>query len=71
MNNEWQNFLVSQGANIENNCVINFGHSLDDEQLAFSSLVIADLSHYGLIEASGDDVIEFLQGQTPNDGCKI
>ena len=67
MNNEWEKFLLSINAKIENNCVNNFGHSIDEEQSAYSSLVLADLSHYALIEASGDDVLEFLQGQLTHD----
>jgi folate-binding protein YgfZ len=67
MNNEWEKFLLSINATIENNCVKNFGHSITDEQSAYSNLVLADLSHYALIEASGGDVTEFLQGQLTND----
>lgn len=67
MNNEWEKFLLSLNAKIENNCVKNFALSLDEEQAAYSNMVLADLSHYALIEASGDDVIEFLQGQLTND----
>ena len=67
MNNEWEKCLLSLNAKIENNCVKNFGLSIDEEQTAYSNIVLADLSHYALIEASGDDVIEFLQGQLTND----
>lgn len=67
MNNEWEKFLLSLNAKIENNCVTNFGLSLDDEQSAYSNIVLADLSQYSIIEAGGDDVIEFLQGQLTND----
>ena len=67
MNNEWQNFLSGIYAEIENNCVKSFGHSIEEEISAFANLVIADLSQYGLIEASGDDVVDFFQGQLTND----
>ena len=67
MNDEWKQFLLSINATIENNTVKNFAHSIDEEQTAYSNLVLADLSHYALIEASGDDVLEFLQGQLTND----
>lgn len=67
MNKNWKNFLLSINANIENDSVINFGLSISDEQKAYSKTIIADLSHYGLIEASGDDVIDFFQGQLTND----
>lgn len=67
MNSTWEKFLVSNNAIIENNSVKSFGLSVDEEQAAYSNFVLADLSHYTLIEASGDDVIEFLQGQFSND----
>ena len=67
MNKEWQKFLLSNNANIENDKVKNFGLSIDEEQTAYSNVVIADLSHYALIKANGDDVVEFLQGQLTND----
>ena len=67
MNSEWEQFLLSKNAKIENGTVKGFGRSLDDECAAFTDLIIADLNHYAIIEASGDDVVEFLQGQFSND----
>ena len=67
MNNEWEKFLLSNKATLESNTVKNFGLSIDEEQAAYSDLILADLSHYSLLEASGDDVVEFLQGQLTND----
>ena len=67
MNNEWEQFLLSINAIIENGVVKNFNHSFKEEQSAYSNLVLADLSHYALIEANGDDVEDFLQGQLSND----
>ncbi|MCW8899464.1 MAG: folate-binding protein [Gammaproteobacteria bacterium] len=67
MNNEWEKFLLSNNAQLDNNRVKSFGHSIGKEQNAYSGLIIADLSYYALIEASGDDVVEFLQGQLTND----
>lgn len=67
MNNEWLEFLKNNNAVIENDSVINFGMTTEEEQNAFSNIVLADLSQQALIEASGDDVVEFLQGQFSND----
>ncbi len=67
MNTEWEKFLLNHNAIIENNCVKNFGLSYDEEQTAYSNIVLADLSHYALIEANGDDVVDFFQGQFTND----
>ena len=63
MNNEWKIFLLSNDAHIEKGTVKNFGLSIEQEQFAYSNIVLADLSHFALIEANGDDVVEFLQGQ--------
>ncbi|MCK4865256.1 MAG: folate-binding protein YgfZ [Gammaproteobacteria bacterium] len=67
MNNEWKKILLSNNATIENNTVKNFGLSIEEEQAAYSNMILADLSHYSLLEASGDDVVDFLQGQLTND----
>lgn len=67
MNSEWEQFLLSKNAKIENGSVKGFDRSLDEECAAYSDLVLADLNHYAIIEASGDDVVEFLQGQFSND----
>lgn len=67
MNKEWQDFLLTNNANIQNNYVKDFALSFDEEQSAYSSLVLADLSQYALIEISGDDATDFLQGQLTND----
>lgn len=67
MNTEWEKFLLSKNATLENNHIKNFGHSVNEEQQAYTKLVLADLSHYALIKARGKDVTEFLQGQFTND----
>lgn len=67
MNNDWQQFLLSHQAIIENQRVIGFGGSREEEHAAFNNVVICDLSHYGLIKASGTDTTDFLQGQLTND----
>ena len=67
MNKEWQDFLLTNNANIQNNYVKDFALSIDEEQSAYSSLVLADLSQYALIEVNGDDATDFLQGQLTND----
>lgn len=67
MTHEWQQFLLSINATIENDTAKNFSHSLSEEQNAYSDLVLADLSHYALIKVSGDDAVDFLQGQLTHD----
>ena len=67
MNNEWEQFLLNINATIENNTVTSFGLSRDEEHAAYSKVVLADLSHYSVIRANGEDVVDFLQGQLSND----
>lgn len=72
MNKDWKEFLTSINAQIQtsdNNIesVNNYELSIDEEQDAFENLVLTDLSQYSVIEAKGDDVIDFFQGQFTND----
>jgi len=67
MNKEWRDFLLTNSANIENDYVKDFALTIDEEQSAYSGLVVTDLSQYALIEISGDDATDFLQGQLTND----
>ncbi|MFP5409534.1 MAG: YgfZ/GcvT domain-containing protein [Gammaproteobacteria bacterium] len=62
----WKNFLLSQGAVIENDAVQNFGNPAA-ERTAATGTVVADLSQLGLIAFEGEDTATFLQGQLTND----
>jgi hypothetical protein len=67
MQQEWQTFLEQTGAYIVDGCVVHFGNPDGERAQAAAGNVLADLSHYGLIAARGDDTVEFLQGQLTND----
>ncbi len=67
MNIEWQDFLASKEAIIENGKIVHFGNASEELQQSNTGHIIADLSHTGLISAQGDDVSTFLQGQFTND----
>ena len=67
MNTDWQSFLEQQGATLEGNRVVDFGDSSKERQAAASGHVIADLTHYGLISAEGEEARDFLQNQFSND----
>ena len=67
MNTDWQNFLEQQGAMLDADQVMSFGDSDAERQAAAGGHVIADLSHYGLIEAQGEEARDFLQNQFSND----
>lgn len=62
----WKNFLLSQGAVIENGTVQHYGDAAA-ERAAASGTVVADLSQLGLIAFQGEDTATFLQGQLTND----
>lgn len=65
---QWQEFLTCNKAEVTNDGIVtSFGDSLEELRAAASGNVLADLSHYGLLEADGDDTVTFLQGQITND----
>lgn len=66
MNTTWQSFLQQANANIVNDRVIDFGHPADELNNS-QQTIIADLSHYGLLQAIGDESADFLQNQLSND----
>lgn len=63
MNPAWQEFLLAAGAQIENRQVMHFGNPQGEIAAAQSSSVLTDLSHYSVIQFSGEDSETFLQGQ--------
>lgn len=66
MNNEWKSFISQQGAHFANNRVSHFdGQSKYVD--SHTDNIVVDLSHYGLIKASGDDRVTFLHNQLTND----
>ena len=65
MNSDWQAFLEQAGATIEDGTVVHFGER--EAVAAFDSDIMTDLSHFGLVQACGEDSRDFLQGQTSND----
>lgn len=66
MNTTWQSFLEQSGANIIDGTVRDFG-APGKELNSSQETLIADLSHYGIIEATGDEAADFLQNQLSND----
>ena len=67
MNSEWQTFLQQQQATLDGDQVVDFGDATQERQAVESGNVLADLSHLGLIAASGNETVSFLQGQFTND----
>jgi len=71
MKPEWKNFLIDAGAELNDNRVASFGNPIREQKLTHTGDIICDLSHYGVIAAYGDDVVDFLQGQVTNDVSKV
>jgi len=67
MNNDWKTFLEDAGAVFDNGIVQDFGNPQREQQASVSGTVMTDLSHLGVIQASGEDAASFLQGQLTND----
>ncbi len=67
MNSEWQDFLNSAGAQIENGIVQPFDSPQQEAKTVTEQTSISALSHLGLIRISGEDAAGFLQNQFTND----
>lgn len=67
MNPQWQDFLIRQGAVLADGRVSHFGNPAQERQAAAQGTIIADLSHFGLLQVEGADATSFLQGQVTND----
>lgn len=63
MNPDWQTFLTSQGARVENGLVRAFASATGTQ----ADALLADLSHEGIIAVEGPDARAFLQGQLSTD----
>jgi tRNA-modifying protein YgfZ len=67
MHPEWRTFLTARGAHVEDGRILHFGQPAAEIAALGSRPVLCDLSHLGLILASGDDARAFLHGQLTND----
>ncbi|MEO6024652.1 MAG: folate-binding protein [Burkholderiales bacterium] len=71
MMNDKQIFLARLGAVFAGDVVQHFGDPRRELAAAASETIIADVSHEGLLHASGADATIFLQGQLTQDISKI
>ena len=67
MNPNWQEFLGASGARIDNGEVTDFGNFADELVAARDASIVAPLTHFGLLECSGDDAKFFLHNQLTSD----
>ncbi len=63
MNAVWQEWLESLGAHVEDGVVRDFGDPRGELEAARGGSVLADLSHLGVLDFTGEDAESFLQGQ--------
>ncbi len=71
MKQEWTDFLINNGAEMEDCVLQHFGNPLRELKLASHGDILTDLSHTGLIAIRGDDAESYLQGQFTNDVRKV
>lgn len=62
----WSEYLLTQGARLNEQGVADFGSLTDELHAAQTGLILADLSHWGLIGLAGEDAQSFLHGQITN-----
>ncbi|MDO9189391.1 MAG: folate-binding protein YgfZ [Sulfurimicrobium sp.] len=67
MNSNWQEFLLSAGAHIENQRLVHFGAQQKEMLAAQNGSILTDLSHLSVIQFAGEDSETFLQGQVSCD----
>lgn len=67
MNTSWQTHLEQSGAYVKDGIVKHFSRPDEERQAINTTNVIAPLTHYGIISATGEDVTDFLQNQLSND----
>jgi folate-binding protein YgfZ len=67
MTSTWSEYLLTQNAVVVDDAVQHFGDPDAELAHARDGLVLADLSHYGLIALGGEDAQTFLHGQITND----
>lgn len=67
MNQDWQNFLTTQGAQIQDCVVPQFGDAAAERIATRDGTVLCDLSQFGVIKVSGDEAQGFLHNLFSSD----
>ena len=68
MKTDWKQFLSHHGAEFDaDKKLAHFGNPERERRIPPQGAILCDLSHIGLISASGTDANTFLQGQLSND----
>ncbi len=67
MNPDWQTFLQRQHAHLSDEVVLHFGNAQEELAAAQNGTVLCDLSQFGILKVSGEDVQSFLQNMVSSD----
>ncbi len=67
MNQDWQNFLTTQGAQLQEGVVQQFGDAAAERLAARDGTVLCDLSHFGALRVAGEEAQAFLQNLLSSD----
>src|SRR5512135_1971961 len=67
MNQDWQNFLTTQGAQIQDGVVHHFGNAAAERAAARDGAVLCDLSQFGTLKVSGEEAQGFLHNLFSSD----
>jgi folate-binding protein YgfZ len=71
MQTQWQQFLLQQGAQLDQQGQVEFPNSTEAITHLDSSGIICTLDYLGCIRAAGEDAQAFLQGQFSNDIAQL
>ncbi|HTN93469.1 MAG TPA: folate-binding protein [Gallionella sp.] len=67
MDQDWQNFLASRGAQVQDGVVSGFGDAAAERMATRDGTVLCDLGQFGLLRVSNTDAETFLQNLLSND----
>jgi folate-binding protein YgfZ len=67
MNHDWRNFLVTQGALMQDGIVGHFGEAAAEREAARDGTILCELGQFGTLRASGKEAESFLQNLLSND----
>lgn len=67
MNNDWKEFLLSNGAQQDSQGLFYFNDEASENRKAPVTDAICDLSHFSTLVIAGEDARSFMQGQFTND----
>lgn len=67
MNQDWQDFLSTQGAHLQDGVVQHFSDATAERIATRDGAVVCDLSQFGIIKVSGEEAPGFLQNMLSND----